>query len=55
MFISVSCRFKFKNKKVCIGCFYVKKKTKKTQHLSSNTKIHFHVHAFFKSPAVPAI
>lgn len=52
MFISVSCRFKFKNKKVCIGCFYVKKKT---QHLSSNTKIHFHVHAFFKSPAVPVI
>ena len=29
MFISVSCRFKFKNKKVCIGCFYVKKKKKK--------------------------
>lgn len=37
MFISVPCRFKFKNKKVCIGCFYVKKKKKKKLNISVAT------------------
>lgn len=52
MFISMFYRFKFKNKKVCISCFHVKKQL---QHLSGNTNIHFHAHEFFRSSEVPVI